>query len=194
MTSQPCRSRPARPIRAVTTVMIGMGLAACGGGDDDGGSSGATVPPGDLEIERIGPYDHLVGDLDYDRPAPSGGDHGPYLVTCGVYEGQVPDELVVHSLEHGAVWVALGPGSTDEDREAAADLADGHKVVVSDVPDLPDPVELVAWGVRLRLDAAGDPRAEAFVDQFVDAATAPEAGSSCTNLGEPPTPPPLPTA
>ena len=199
MTSQLRRSRPARPIRALTTVLVAVGLAACGGGDDgDGAGEGdgvADVAAVDgVESERVGPYEHVAGgvDLDYDRPAPSGGDHGPYLLTCGAYEGQVPDELVVHSLEHGAVWIALGPDSSDADREAAEDLADGEKVIVSDVPDLPDPVHLVAWGARLPLESADDPRAEAFLERFVDADSAPEAGFSCENVGEPPTPPTLP--
>lgn len=190
------RSRPPRPFRPVAVLVATV--AALLGCSDDGAGTAATERDEagieGVETERIGDYVHALGDFDYDRPAPSGGDHGPYLVTCGVYEGQVPDELVVHSLEHGAVWIALGPASTEADREAAADLADGRKVIVSDVPDLPDPVEVVAWGVRLRLDAATDPRAEAFVEQFVDGPTAPEAGFGCENLGDPPTPPTLPTS
>ena len=115
-----------------------------------------------VETERVGDYDHLLGDLAYDDPAPSGGDHppAPYWLTCGVYDGEVPAELAVHSLEHGAVWIALGPDSTADDRAAAAELAEGRKVIVSDVPDLADPVELVAWGFRLTLESADDPRAD----------------------------------
>ena len=121
-----------------------LALAGCGGDDGSGGG-------GDIEglvIERIGPYEHVLADLDYDDPAPSGGDHllAPYWLNCGVYEGEVPDELAVHSLEHGAVWIALGPDSTAADRERAAELAEGRKVFVSDEPDLADPVQLVAWG------------------------------------------------
>jgi hypothetical protein len=173
------------------------GLAGCGddaGGDQDG-STNADLEG--VQIERVGEYDHLVADLDYDRPAPSGGDHlpAPAWLNCGVYEGEVPDELVVHSLEHGAVWIALGPASTEADRAAAIDLVAGHegRVVVSDVPDLGNPVELVAWGVRLPLDRADDPRAAAFLDTYVDAQGAPEAGAPCSDaFGDPPTPPPLP--
>ena len=168
-------------------------LAACGGDDDDAGGASLEV----VEEERVGDYEHLVADLDYDEPAPSGGDHlpAPGWLNCGVYDGEVPDELAVHSLEHGAVWVALGPDSTDADRAAAEELAASEpgRMIVSDVPDLPSPVELVAWGFRLRLDAADDPRAAAFVERYVDASTAPEAGAACQGAyGEPPTPPELP--
>jgi hypothetical protein len=177
-------------------------LAACGGDDgSDGGSDGG----GDadalaaVEIERVGDYTHVNADLDYPNPAPSGGDHwfAPNWVNCGVYEGEIPDEFAVHSLEHGAVWIALGPGSTDADREAATALAGEQpsRIFVSDVPDLPSPVELVAWGVRLRLESADDPAAADFVDEYVDAGSAPEAGLTCSDSpvgGTPPVPPQLP--
>ncbi len=174
-------------------------FVACGGGDDGGDGEAAEVLDG-VEIERVGDYVHTVADLDYPNPAPSGGDHlpAPGWLNCGVYEGAVPDELAVHSLEHGAVWIALGPAAADADREAAVELADQApgRVIVSDVPDLPSPVELVAWGVRLRLDSASDPDAAAFLEEYVDASGAPEAGAACADSpvgGTPPVPPPLPT-
>lgn len=179
-----------------------MGLfVAFGGCGSDGGAAPESAATSDavsldaVQIERVGAYVHPLGDLDYPRPAPSGGDHppGPYWLTCGSYDGEVPDELAVHSLEHGAVWIALGPDSTPADRAAAEELASGRKVIVSDVEDLESPVELVAWEHRLPLDSMEDPRAEAFVEEFVDGSGAPEAGSSCESVGDPPNPPTLPT-
>jgi len=171
-----------RAIRAGSAATVAVGLLACSGGGDviEGESStpeGSTVTLDAVVTERVGDYEHVLGDLDYDRPAPSGGDHppAPYWLTCGVYDGEVPDELAVHSVEHGAVWIALGPDSTDADRTAAEDLARGRKVIVSDVPALPNPVEVVAWEHRLALESAADPRAALFVDAAIDFGGAPEA-------------------
>lgn len=216
MTSPRTRSVRARTIRAGLGVAAALGAVVGCGGDEAGSDGGAVAAattrtecpapdpaaatPGGaiegLEVERVGDYVHTLGDLDYPVCAPSGGDHSPppHWLTCGVYDGVVPDELAVHSLEHGAVWIALGPDSTDADRAAAAALADGAKVFVSDVADLPSAVELVAWGFRLRLTSAEDPRAAAFVAELVDAGTAPEPGASCESLGSPPNPPALPTS
>jgi hypothetical protein len=170
---------------------------AAGGANDGATGSGGVAPIDGIEVEPVGPYIHVLADLDYPVPAPSGGDHppSPYLLNCGVYDGAVPDELVVHSLEHGAVWIALGPAATAADHQAAAELADQHgKVIVSDVPDLPDAIDLVAWSVRLRVDSMTDERAEQFVRRLIDAPSAPEAGAGCTGaVGDPPTPPTLPT-
>ena len=188
------RSVLVRPMWAIAATVV-VTVAACTG---DGEGEAAAVQSSAIEglvQERVGPYIHVLADLDYPVPAPAGGDHppSPYWLTCGVYDGAVPDELAVHSLEHGAVWIALGPDSSEEDRHVAAGLADGRKVIVSDVPDLPNPVELVAWGMRLPLDAADDPRAPAFLDAFIDGGGGPEAGSSCDSVGDPPTPPALPS-
>jgi hypothetical protein len=173
-------------------------LLGCGSDDEpEEAGGGTTVALEGVVTERVGDYVHVRDDvdLDYPTPAPSGGDHlfGNTWATCGAYDGQVPDELVVHSLEHGAVWIALGPDSTAEDRELAVETAEGRRVIVSDVPDLPNPVELVAWGFRLPLESVADPRTEAFIDEFLDAPTAPEAGAPCEGaFGEPPNPPDLP--
>jgi len=180
--------------RQAALFVVAAALAACG---DDGGAEAGSVPIEGVLVERVGDYEHPEADLDYDDPAPSGGDHlpAPKWLNCGVYEGEVPDELAVHSLEHGAVWVALGPDATGGDRDAAAGLADRApgRVFVSDVPDLAHPVELVAWGLRLPLDAAYEDRAAAFVDEYVDVSSAPESGLACAGgFGEPPVPPDLP--
>lgn len=184
------------PLVAPVAVALALLSAACGNDDESGAGGGASGIEG-VEIERVGDYEHLAADLDYDDPLPSGGDHlpAPGWLNCGVYEGEVPAELAVHSLEHGAVWIGLGPASTDDDRAGAVALADRAegRVIVSDVPDLENPVELVAWGFRLRLDAATDERAARFVDEFVDASGAPESGALCSaGFGTPPSPPALP--
>ena len=195
MTARDVRFRWKRQVLPFFFVLF-VPFAACGGEADDPDDPAASDEIEGVVTERIGPYDHILGDLAYDVPMPSGGDHppAPYWLTCGVYDGEVPTELAVHSLEHGAVWIGLGPDSTAADREAATALAGGGRVIVSDVPDLESPVELVSWGRRLSLDTADDPRAEQFVDRFVDADDAPEAGASCTSVGEPPVPPELPTS
>ena len=143
----------------------------------------ATVDADDrraVVTERVGEYEHLVGDLDYDQPVPSGGDHPPARrwLNCGVYEGEVPDELAVHSLEHGAVWVALGPDSTAADRAAAVELADDAPAGSSSptCPTCRTRSSSSPGASASRSSRADDPRAAGFVEDFVDASTAPEAG------------------
>ena len=52
---------------------------------------------------------HREGPLEYDRVPPVGGPHNPAWLRCEVYDSPVPQEFAVHSLEHGAVWLAHAP-------------------------------------------------------------------------------------
>lgn len=117
------------------------------------------------------------------RP-PIGGSHDRTWATCTgvVYERPVRSENVVHSLEHGAVWIAYDPRRVDgESRASLATRVDGRPyTLLSPVPDLDVPVALQSWGHQLKLDDPNDQR----LDQFLTALrqnpnTHPEVGATC---------------
>jgi hypothetical protein len=108
--------------------------------------------------------------------------------TCNgvVYDTPVRNEHMVHSLEHGAVWIAYDPDEvTGDDLRALAGRVDGHPyLMLSPYPDLDQPISLQAWGHQLKLDDAGDER----IDQFIAALreneyTTPEPGAPCDSAG-----------
>jgi len=140
----------------------------------------ATAPAG-VERFAITERDHVEGPVPYARVPPVGGDHAPIWQNCGVYDAPVRNENAVHSLEHGAVWIAYRPDLPADQVEAVRDLVRGQThVLVSPYPDLPAPVIASAWGVQLRLDSAGDPRLGEFVRAFRLGPQAPERGGPCT--------------
>jgi hypothetical protein len=152
-------------------------LAACG--DEDGFESGEIEG---VETVPIGDYEHVLALVEYDRHPPVGGDHAfsPYLINCGFYEEPVIDTLAVHSLEHGAVWISFSPSLDADQVDIIRQLVVDHeKVIAAPYDGLDDPVVVSAWAAQLRLDSATDERLETFVDTFIDAPTAPEAGSAC---------------
>ena len=53
--------------------------------------------------------DHTTDPVTYAQTPPVGGDHNPTWLNCGVYTAPVKNELAVHALEHGAVWVTYDP-------------------------------------------------------------------------------------
>ncbi len=184
---------------AVAVLLLGGVLAACSDGDARGGASagGASevLGPADEGIEgvqavRVYYADpvHTESTVDYELRPPAGGIHDAIPWTCGFYDEAVPDEHVVHDLEHGAVWLAYDPGLTDVEVEVIHDLARANpKVLAAPYPDLAEGEAVVAtaWARQLRLDAVDDPRLVAFVAQYQDGPQAPEAGASCAGLGEP---------
>ncbi|CAM2923216.1 DUF3105 domain-containing protein [Saccharomonospora xinjiangensis] len=124
----------------------------------------------------------------YDKTPPYGGPHDGYWAACTgvVYPEAVRSENMVHSLEHGAIWIAYNP---DKIKGEALDQlklrVDGEPfMMMSPYPGLDTPIALQSWGHQLKLDSAEDER----IDQFIAALrrnpnTYPEIGASCDALG-----------
>ena len=121
---------------------------------------------------------HTTDDVTYEQNPPAGGAHAPVWLACGVYDEQVRDEVAVHDLEHGTVWITHDPDLSDADRAALADLLPDNGIM-SPRDDLPSPVVVTVWGAQLRLDGADDPRLGLFLEEYGDGHTAPEFGVSC---------------
>jgi len=183
---------------AVAVLVLGGLLGACS--DDSSGElsdGGASEVLGDADegidgVQAIRVYYsdpvHTDGPVAYDLRPPAGGMHNDAWWTCGFYDEVLPDEQVVHDIEHGAVWLAYDADLPDEDIEVIHELARANpKVIATPYPDLAEDEAVVAtaWSRQLRLDAVGDPRLAAFVEQYQDGSQAPESGASCLGLGEP---------
>lgn len=152
--------------------------------DDDAGSGAAGEPAGEVdgdlsevEVFEVEPS-HDNGDLDYPESPPVGGVHNDIWLDCGVYDEPVPEQHVVHDLEHGTVWVTYHP---DLDDDAVDDLADAlpQNGILSPYDDLSAPVVVTVWGRQLQLTGADDPRLELFIEEYDEGVTAPEPFASC---------------
>ncbi|GAA4539309.1 DUF3105 domain-containing protein [Pseudonocardia xishanensis] len=140
----------------------------------------ATYPAG----QHVNPNQQVA----YQHSPPYGGAHDGYWATCmgTVYPDAVRQENLVHSMEHGAVWIAYNP---DQVSGAALDTlrakVDGQPyTAMSPYPGLDQPISLQSWGHQLKLSDANDPR----VDQFITALRRnqyqyPEVGASCQEMG-----------
>ena len=191
----------------ILAVCVLVTLGACGGDDDDGGGAEAAdrVPTngGDL----IGPVDegvpgveayavpsrtHTDQPLKYSHTPPVGGDHFPVPGTCGFYgEDPPPVEMLVHDLEHGAVWIAYVPDLPDAElatlRNVAAQQA---KVIITPYSDMESPVTVTSWGRQLALDSVDDPRLQQFIDTYRNGPLTPEPAYACFGAGTPEIPSP----
>lgn len=137
--------------------------------------------------------EHQEGDIHYDENVPSGGTHSAAWQNCGIYDEPVPEEPVVHSLEHGAVWIAYQPDLPAEQVEILRDLVrqaqqeQGERLVLlAPQPGLETPIVATAWRVQLELDDASDERLSQFVSRYQNGSLAPEPEAPCTgSIGEP---------
>ena len=136
----------------------------------------------------------------YDKSPPFGGAHDSVWADCAgvIYKTAVRNEHMVHSLEHGTVWIAY---NADQIKDAALGRLKSRVLgqpylMLSPYPALDRPISLQAWGHQLKLDSADDER----IDQFIKALranryTTPEAGARCDTadpeLFDPAKPPPF---
>ncbi|MER7009977.1 DUF3105 domain-containing protein [Saccharopolyspora sp. NPDC000359] len=121
----------------------------------------------------------------YDQSPPFGGPHDGIWADCTgvVYPEPVRTENMVHSLEHGAVWIAYNPDKVDEAGvERLKVRAEGKQyTMMSPYPGLDSPISLQSWGHQLKVDSVDDPR----IDQFITAlrlnnnGVYPEIGGAC---------------
>lgn len=135
----------------------------------------------------------------YDQTPPMGGPHDQYWATCTgtIYPQPIRSENAVHSLEHGAVWIAYDPQKVAGDEVSTLEAkVDGQPyTLMSPYPGLPSPISVQSWGHRLALDDSEDDR----LDQFITALrrnpnTHPEAGATCSTTPgsfDPSAPPPF---
>ena len=121
---------------------------------------------------------HSEKEIDYDVTPPVGGRHNPIWLDCGVYDEPVPNENVVHDLEHGTVWLTYRPDLGQGEMDALADLLPQNGIL-SPYDDQEAPVVVTVWGTRLELDGADDPRLPLFIARYGAGETAPEPGASC---------------
>jgi hypothetical protein len=139
-----------------------------------------------VQTERAASRNHTQAKVTYPgKKPPSGGDHYPVPLTCGAYSQQPPDELAVHSLEHGAVWIAYSSDLDAASVQTLRDLSKQPKVIVSPYAGLDAPIVLVAWEHRLEVQSAADPRIQQFIDTYGNGKVAPEPGLACQGIGTP---------
>lgn len=155
---------------------------------DDGIEGALLFPDPDKE--------HQDGKIEYPQPLPPGGQHSAAWQNCGIYNEPISTEPVVHSLEHGAVWIAYQPNLPSHQVEILRELVRQAKqsrgealVLLAPLPaqSLMDaPIVATAWQVQLQLDNASDERLLQFLDIYQNGPYTPEPGAPCSGgVGEP---------
>ncbi len=155
-----------------------------------GGTNG-TTGAGNIEgLQNFGSPrsgQHAQGKFSYPNTPPIGGVHNPSWQNCGIYNQPVENEYAVHSMEHGAAWIAYDPTLSAEAVNTLKGLVRGRSyTLLAPYPGLPSPIVASAWGYQLAVKEASDPRLPLFVTRFANGPQAPEPGASCSGAkGQP---------
>jgi hypothetical protein len=144
--------------------------------------------PEGVKVYDVGPPNqHTEEEVDYERSPPVGGEHNPVWQNAGFYEQPVRDENAVHTLEHGAVWIAYSPDLPADQQDRIRQIVESQScVLASPYSGLDSPVVASAWGRQLGLESADRPELERFVRAYRLGPQAPEPGAPCTGgVGRP---------
>ena len=90
----------------------------------------------------------------YNSNPPSSGPHWPNPAKNGVYDSPLPEEQVLHNLEHGHVWIAYKSDVGDEVKNRLKEIVNENdwKVVMAPRETNETKIALVAWGRVLKMD------------------------------------------
>ena len=124
-----------------------------GGGSAQGGDAQSYVDGVGFEVEIQGATHINEGQTAiYISAPPASGDHWPTPARCGFYEEELPDERVVHNMEHGNIVVSYNltnPAEIDALRDTLNDIGLnrlwGVSRAYSKIPE--GQVALSSWGV-----------------------------------------------
>lgn len=120
----------------------------------------------------------------YNTVPATSGDHYFAQESCGFYEGEVPDERVVHNLEHSNIVISYNlpnPADVDALKQVYNDLGgwkDHYTVARPYSKIAPGQVALTAWGVLDIMDGVDKERIQRFYEHYVGR-LGPEGAISC---------------
>ncbi|MFI1915351.1 DUF3105 domain-containing protein [Nocardia sp. NPDC020380] len=122
----------------------------------------------------------------YDQAPPFGGPHDASWAACTgvVYPKAIRTENAVHSLEHGAIWIAYNPDKVSKSGidTLAAKVKGKPYSLMSPYPGLDSAISLQSWGHQLKLNSPDDKRINEFFTALrLNQNTYPEVGADCAN-------------
>lgn len=116
--------------------------------------------------------EHVVGTNHppYNSNPPVSGWHDSSPAEWGVYKEELPDEVLIHNLEHGGIWISYKPGISPELVEKLENFYKewGRKTIVTPRAANDTDVTLAAWTRLDKFNSSeySEERVEKFIKAF----------------------------
>ena len=135
----------------------------------------SNEPPKDLpgmayEIQGAGHMPACIaGEPPYNSNPPTSGCHDATPADWGVYEHTPSDQALIHSLEHGGIWISHKPGLASDQLNGLKDFTQRYRKVVVAPREANDAnISVAAWGRLLKLESYDERAILEFIDAFYD--------------------------
>lgn len=106
----------------------------------------------------------------YNSNPPTSGWHHGRPAEWGVYKEELADEVLIHNLEHGGIWISYKPDIPEEVRKKLEGFYEkwGRKIIVVPRSKNDSDIALAAWNRLDKFNAAeySDERVEKFIKAF----------------------------
>ncbi len=107
--------------------------------------------------------------LTYNSNPPSSGPHWPAPAEWGIYKAQQPDELLVHNLEHGGIWISYKPDTEAETIKKLEDFATRYrKIIIEPRAENDQKIALSAWTHVQKMDVYDENTILKFIEAYYD--------------------------
>ena len=172
------KRRSVLPSLTLLLVLLPIAAGACG---EQPELDLRVTDAGVVRTFEVASREHVEGRVNYEHTPPVGGDHSSAWQRCGFYSHFIIPERGVHSMEHGAVWIAYHPRLARHEVDRLRELAgaEDHVLVSRWNESLPAPVVASAWGRQVRLQTSRDAELQEFIREFAGGPQSPERGVPC---------------
>ena len=164
-------------ILILTAIVIGLGLwffTKSSGGMKKGNE--LSIEPVSKAVEgtveyKIESRNHVAEGTavtTYNSNPPNSGDHWPAPAKGGTYDSSLPDEQLVHNLEHGYIWISYRPDVAQDVKDALKKIVgdDNWKMVLEPRDKDDGMIALAAWGRVLKLDTPDYDKVKDFIRTY----------------------------
>jgi Protein of unknown function (DUF3105) len=123
-------------------------------------------------VEKFGESgvaEHVAGPVDYDSSPPTHGPHSANAAACGVHGAPIPNETMVHSLEHGAVGIVYRASLDLADIRSIERTVRGYDGRVFSAPysgNMSTPIAVLSWGEMMRLQSLDERAVRDYISAF----------------------------
>ena len=135
------------------------------------GQATPTRPPNEEDYPSLGQVHIAVGQTHppYNSNPPTSGWHYPTPADWGIYHEVLPDEELIHNLEHGGIWLSYrdeNDTQTIQRLDALVGSFPDH-VILTARPANDRPIAVAAWGHLLKLDGVDENAISDFISRYI---------------------------
>lgn len=126
--------------------------------------------PGVLYPDQGREHVALGTSFGYNSSPPTSGPHYATPEEWGVFKKEIDDQILIHNLEHGGVWISYKPGTSEDVIQKLESFYQkyGRKIIVVPRAKNDTDIALAAWNHLDKFNASDytDERVEKFVKAF----------------------------